>query len=142
MGNCPGWVTLKCCAATGRCGGGNAVSAVWSPLAHPASPAAAKATAARVRLVPAPIIFVLEPRSEPEAPPGVRVRLPDRGRHAVAELLVELAQLVEGLAPLLAVDVQGPVQRAGSQREPRVVEAPLCVHVADRRLRRLAAAAD
>src|SRR4026207_2144835 len=53
------------------------------------------------------------PRSETEAASRLGVRVPDRGRHAVAELLVELAQLVEGLPPLLTIHAQGRLERAG-----------------------------
>src|SRR4029077_8342831 len=78
--------------------------------------------------------------------PRRRVLAPRRRRARpllpLADLLVELARFVERLAPLLAVDVQGGVERAGGEREARLVETSWRRHVSDRRLDRLPAALD
>src|SRR5882724_9896373 len=79
-----------------------------------------------------PLMPYLLARSETEPARGLRVGLPDRRRHPLAELLVEFAQLVEGLPPLLAVHVQRRLERARRHLKPRAIDRAFRWYMTDR----------
>src|SRR6185503_408295 len=89
-----------------------------------------------------PLMPCLLTRSEPEPTRRLGVGFPDRRRQPVAELLIELAQLVERLPPLLAVHVQGRLERVRGHLEPRAIDRAGRRYVPDGSLHRAAAAVD